>query len=123
VAEQTPEGGSRHFLIPKALTGVISTPLRAIRRRLASFPFSAKIDQSSMITKHLIPQAHLDLIWLWPWTAGLDEAKATCRTACDRLDRNPDLTFNLGEAWVLEQIELTDPGTRGMPARRIRGQK
>lgn len=64
-----------------------------------------------MITIHLIPQAHLDPIWLWAWTSGLDAAIATCRTACDLLDRHPDATFNLGDAWVLEQIERTDAPT------------
>ncbi|MEX0775215.1 MAG: hypothetical protein WD042_05815 [Phycisphaeraceae bacterium] len=53
-----------------------------------------------MIRVHLIPHAHIDPIWLWPWTAGLDEAIATCRTACDLLDRHADMTFNLGGARV-----------------------
>ena len=63
-----------------------------------------------MTTKvHLIFNAHLDPVWLWPWQAGLDEALATCRSACDRMDRHPDLTFTRGEAWVYRQIERTDP--------------
>ena len=62
-----------------------------------------------MTTIHLILNAHLDPIWLWPWQAGLDEALATCRSACDRLDANPDVVFTRGEAWVYEQIERVDP--------------
>ena len=62
-----------------------------------------------MKTLHIIFNAHLDPIWLWPWQAGLDEALATCRSACDRLDANPDIVFNRGEAWVYEQIERVDP--------------
>ena len=62
-----------------------------------------------MKTIHLIFNAHLDPIWLWPWQAGLDEALATCRSAADRLDANPDLTFARGEAWVYQQIERLDP--------------
>ncbi len=65
----------------------------------------------SKYTIHLIPHAHLDPIWLWPWTAGLDEAIATCHTACNLLDCHNDLTFNMGDAWVLEQVERTDPET------------
>jgi len=61
-----------------------------------------------MKTIHLIFNAHIDPIWLWPWQAGLDEVLATCRSACDRLDAHPDLTFSRGEAWVYEQIEKTD---------------
>jgi len=62
-----------------------------------------------MKTVHLIFNAHLDPIWLWPWQAGLDEALATCRSACDRLDAHPDLTFSRGEAWVYSQVERLDP--------------
>ncbi len=61
------------------------------------------------ITVHVIFNAHLDPVWLWPWQAGLDEALATCRSACDRLDANPDIHFTRGEAWVYKQIEELDP--------------
>ena len=66
-----------------------------------------------MKTVHLIFNAHLDPIWLWPWQAGLDEALATCRSACDRLDTHPDLTFSRGEAWVYSQVERLDPAKSG----------
>lgn len=62
-----------------------------------------------MITIHLIANAHIDPIWLWPWTAGLDEVLATCRSAADRLDAHPELIFNRGEAWVYQQVERLDP--------------
>jgi len=58
---------------------------------------------------HLIFNAHLDPVWLWPWQAGVDEALATCRSACDRMDSHPDLVFTRGEAWIYWQIERTDP--------------
>jgi alpha-mannosidase len=58
---------------------------------------------------HLIFNAHIDPIWLWPLQAALDEVLATCRSACDRLDAHPDLTFSRGEAWVYHQIERLDP--------------
>ncbi len=62
-----------------------------------------------MINVHLVFNAHIDPIWLWPWPAGLDEALATCRSACDRLDAHPDLIFTRGEAWIYRQIEEADP--------------
>jgi len=62
-----------------------------------------------MKTVHLIFNAHLDPIWLWPWPAGLDEALATCRSACDRLDAHEDLHFVRGEAWVYSMSQQTDP--------------
>lgn len=60
------------------------------------------------VTVHLIANAHLDPIWLWPWQAGLDEALCTCRTMCDLLDKYPDFIFTAGEAWRYHQIEQVD---------------
>ncbi len=62
-----------------------------------------------MITIHAVFHAHLDPIWMWPWTEGLDEALATARSACDRLDAHPDLFYTQGEAWSFQMIEEADP--------------
>jgi alpha-mannosidase len=62
-----------------------------------------------MITVHLILNAHIDPVWLWPWPAGMDETIATCRSACERLDNHPDAIFTFGEAWGLRIVERTDP--------------
>jgi alpha-mannosidase len=62
-----------------------------------------------MKTVHLIFNAHLDPVWLWPWQAGLDAVLATCRSACDRLDAHPDLIFTKADAWFFEQVEKVDP--------------
>lgn len=62
-----------------------------------------------MTTVHMIAQAHIDPVWLWPWQAGLDETLATCRTACDLLDAYPQFVFTKGEAWAYDQIERCEP--------------
>ena len=62
-----------------------------------------------MLTVHVIFNAHIDPVWLWPWPAGMDEVLATCRSACDRLDANPDVVFSKGEAWAYRLIEELDP--------------
>ncbi len=62
-----------------------------------------------MVTIHVIFNAHIDPVWLWPWQEGLDVVLATCRSACERLENNPDLYFTQGEAWVYGQIEQIDP--------------
>jgi len=62
-----------------------------------------------MKTVHLVFNAHIDPVWLWPWPAGLDAVLATCRSACDRLDAHPDLVFTRGDAWAYEQVERVDP--------------
>lgn len=62
-----------------------------------------------MITIHAIFSAHLDPVWMWPWSAGLDESLATSRSACDRLDAHPELFYTQGEAWILSMVERADP--------------
>lgn len=62
-----------------------------------------------MRTVHIVFNAHLDPVWLWPWTAGVDEALNTCYTMCRTLDRHPDIIFTRGEAWVYEQVRRHDP--------------
>ncbi len=63
-----------------------------------------------MKTVHLVFNAHLDPIWLWPWEAGLDEVLNTCETVCGILERHPDVVFTRGEAWVYEQVRMLNPG-------------
>lgn len=62
-----------------------------------------------MKTVHLIFNAHIDPVWLWPWSAGLDEVLNTCTSVCDLLDRHPEVVFTRGEAWVYQQIEIMAP--------------
>ncbi|MGN0867759.1 MAG: glycoside hydrolase family 38 C-terminal domain-containing protein [Oligosphaeraceae bacterium] len=63
---------------------------------------------ASKNTVHIIFHAHLDPLWLWNWQAGVDEALATVRSACDRLAAHPALKFSQGEAWVYRQVEMLD---------------
>ena len=58
---------------------------------------------------HMIGNAHLDPVWLWPWQASADEALATFRSAADRLDEYPEFIYTRGEAWLFDQIERLDP--------------
>ena len=49
---------------------------------------------------HMIANAHIDPVWLWPWQAGADEALATAASMADRCDEYPDFVFTRGEAWL-----------------------
>jgi alpha-mannosidase len=72
---------------------------------------------------HMIGNAHIDPVWLWPWQAGVDEALATVRSAADRCDEYPEFIFTRGEAWVYQQVERIDPELFGRVERLIaRGQ-
>ncbi len=63
----------------------------------------------AMITVHLVLNAHIDPVWLWPWQGGMDEWLATCRSACERLEAHPDIVFTRGEAWGYSIVERIDP--------------
>ena len=60
---------------------------------------------------HVIPNAHLDPVWLWDYREGLNEGVATCRTILDLMEANPDLTFIRGEAAIYEHVRRTDSAT------------
>jgi alpha-mannosidase len=40
-------------------------------------------------TVYLVGHAHLDPVWLWPWQEGYQEARATLRSALDRMNADP----------------------------------
>jgi alpha-mannosidase len=64
---------------------------------------------SKSLTFHLLPNAHLDPVWLWDWREGLNEGRITVATILDLMDEFPDLTFMRGESSIYEHIEKVDP--------------
>jgi len=58
---------------------------------------------------HMIGNAHIDPVWLWPWQAGVDEVLATFGSAIDRCNEYPDFVFTRGEAWCYRVVERLDP--------------
>jgi alpha-mannosidase len=65
----------------------------------------------SPLTFHLIPNAHLDPVWLWDWREGFTEMVTTTRTILDLMDEYPELTFIRGEAFVYRALQQADPAT------------
>jgi alpha-mannosidase len=60
---------------------------------------------------HLIPNAHLDPVWLWDWREGLNEGLITCRTILDLMDQDPELTFVRVETSIYHHLERADPAS------------
>ena len=58
---------------------------------------------------HMIGNAHLDPVWLWPWQSGADEALATFAHAVTRCDETPEFIYTRGEAWLFDWVERLDP--------------
>ncbi len=57
----------------------------------------------------MVGNAHLDPVWLWRWTEGYQEARATLTSAVTLIEDNPDYLFTLDQVVVLEWIEQSDP--------------
>ncbi|NQT93697.1 MAG: hypothetical protein HQ559_13135 [Lentisphaerae bacterium] len=57
---------------------------------------------------HLIPNSHIDPVWLWDKYEGMDEVINTFRSACDRLDEYPDLTFAASSLQFYEWVQQFD---------------
>ena len=58
---------------------------------------------------HMIGHAHLDPIWLWRWTEGFQEVKATFRSALDRMNEDADFKFTTSSAIFYEWLEQSNP--------------
>lgn len=58
---------------------------------------------------YCVGNAHLDPVWMWKWQEGSAEAKATVRSALDRMKEFPDFKFVCSSSVVYEWIEEFDP--------------
>jgi alpha-mannosidase len=87
-----------------------STPVAnapsGVQGRLADAPRPAAAPDRTI---HMIGNAHLDPVWLWPWQEGYQEARATFRSALDRMDEYPDFIFTCDQIVLLSWVEEQDP--------------
>ena len=58
---------------------------------------------------YLVGNAHLDPVWQWRWQEGSAEAKATVRSALDRMKEFPEFRFVCSSASVYRWIEEFAP--------------
>ena len=57
----------------------------------------------------MIGHGHLDPVWLWEWQEGMQEVKATFRSALDRMDEYDEFVFTCSSAAFYEFVEENDP--------------
>lgn len=57
---------------------------------------------------YLVGNAHLDPVWQWRWQEGSMEAKATIRSALDRMNEFPEFRFVCSSASVYKWVEEFD---------------
>ncbi|MDF0595149.1 alpha-mannosidase [Psychromarinibacter halotolerans] len=58
---------------------------------------------------YMVGHAHLDPVWLWRWTEGYQEARATLHAAVKLLAENPDYVFTFEQMAVVDWIRESDP--------------
>ncbi len=59
-------------------------------------------------TLYMIGNAHIDQVWLWQWTEGFQETKATFKSALLRMEEYDDFIFTCSSASSYEWIEKND---------------
>lgn len=58
---------------------------------------------------HLVSQAHLDPVWLWPRCDGIAEVLTTFQSAVDRLRETPSFRFSRSSSCAYEWVRDNDP--------------
>jgi len=72
------------------------------------------------MTLHAIGNAHIDPVWLWRWTEGLETIRSTFASVLERMKEFPEFRFTGSSAafyWLLEQ---TDPDMLSEIRQRVR---
>jgi alpha-mannosidase len=60
-------------------------------------------------TIHMIGHGHIDPTWLWRWTEGFEEIRATFRSALARMDESPEFKFTASSACFYAWVQKVDP--------------
>lgn len=60
-------------------------------------------------TYYMVGNAHIDPVWQWCWQEGSSEAKATLRSALDRMNEFPDFVFVCSASVIFEWVEEFAP--------------
>lgn len=64
---------------------------------------------ASQFRFHMIGQAHIDPVWLWPWSEGVAVVHSTFRSALDRMNETPDFCFTASSAQFYDWVAENDP--------------
>lgn len=58
---------------------------------------------------HMIGHAHIDPVWLWPWSEGVSVTLSTFRSALDRMEETPEFCFTASSAQLYQWVADNDP--------------
>lgn len=68
---------------------------------------------------HMIGHAHIDPVWLWPWTEGVSIAHSTFQSALDRMNETPDFCFIGSSAQFYHWVAENDPKMMAQIRKRV----
>lgn len=102
---------SRRTFISRAATGAGVIALAPVTEflpvdfsKVKGWPADA-----SKYTFHMIGQAHIDPVWLWPWSEGISVVHSTFRSALDRMKESPEFCFTASSAQFYHWVAQNDP--------------
>ena len=61
------------------------------------------------MTFHMIGHGHIDPTWLWRWTEGYEEVRATFRSALERMRETPEFKFTASSACFYQWFKESEP--------------
>lgn len=70
---------------------------------------SVRMTKEKEFVVHMIGHGHIDPTWLWRWTEGYEEVRATFRSALDRMRETPEFRFTASSACFYRWIRDTEP--------------
>jgi alpha-mannosidase len=66
-------------------------------------------ENAQQFSFHMIGHAHIDPVWLWPWTEGLSVVHSTFRSNLDRLKETPEACFVSSSVQFYQWVADNDP--------------
>lgn len=66
-------------------------------------------EDSSRMTVHMVGHGHIDPTWLWRWTEGYEEVRATFRSALERMKETPEFRFTASSACFYAWVKDCEP--------------
>lgn len=60
-------------------------------------------------TIHMVGHGHIDPTWLWRWTEGYQEVRATFRSALERMAETPEFRFSASSACFYDWVRRSEP--------------
>lgn len=102
---------SRRSFLNQAATGTAFIAMVPVTKLMAYDAPAAETWPADAVNFrfHMIGHAHIDPVWLWPWTEGVSVVHSSFRSALDRMNETDDFCFTASSAQFYEWVAENDP--------------